>query len=1450
MRPCFLYPMQPRCSLRHLWLPPRQNCPHCERVLLPPPRLPLKHALLPLSVGTSTSTLCSPMPAWRSPSLFRYYTKVRLSPTAPPRAINWYVPHHVCLGKHLRTARFRQSIPRRRRRVRAVHVHQRSRSQHAWILTVKQKLTAALLFPYTLYANLHQRVSVPHYARPTSAFNPPNHMYHCPSTRCTAVPGPKSGSNPIAGHIPKASSYLLLFCMPILRGASVRITEPRVGGAVDRHPPEAIRWQPLHATNTAKPFGLSLNEAPNLKAIRKRSLFRALRRLDRTGSTTYRGHRFTLPLADISPRTPPRSIRPQLDGRARPRLHVMSWNAGGLSSDRYQQLLLWLQGPGKHLHVVAVQETHWRHDASYKVPGWHAYHFPCSATDKSAGILILVNQLLYPPHKVQLTCLVEGRLIHLRLELNPSIDVLILYQHLYAASAQHKGQEGLNHAQAQRSKVWTKVHHSLSGFPCRNSVLLLGDFNTDLFPEPPHVGPGVRTRLSKQPPDQHELQQLLKTFSLCALNCWRRAGTQAQTFLPATGQRGTQIDFILTRLPQADGLARTCAPTWLPFVEDSGMRHLPILGSIPMPSLPKRSQHTSPQLSLASVRQTLRTHPDIALTYATTAAHLLKDSTPDTISSKLQAAWLQCKPPPCTQPAGPGAHTQAIMQLWELRRARRLFLSSRAPTDVTPWPMESDLRSKTKALKQACKQSKQDRIQRILDEAELAAQKGLTAVYQVVRKLAPKSARKPILFRDQAGVPLSTEQEVANLKDYFRTLYRSDHPEPVPPGNSFPSFTKAELQGALLQLPQGKALPSWVVPSPLWALAATPIADILHPALQDWCGNMHTDMPGDWPISALCLLNKPSKPPKAPENLRPIALLHPVSKCLATLAAERLRPYVYDLACRFPQFAYVGMRSVEDAIERACAHCAAARTVLAGQKYNLHRRREGHTVGHCKGGLTLSLDLSRAFDCLPREVLHASLRFAQVDAELIDLILHIHRHSKLRIDHKDHRILVELHSGVRQGCSLSPALWSIFICYTLHLLSSRVPLAALTAFSDDILAQWIIDSPQDVLSALKDMAFIIDTLTSLGMSVSDAKTVILDGLRGPQKSRLLKPLLKQHPDRGPCLQLACSRGFLDLPFRHSHTYLGIKLSYGPFERLTLQLRLKQGWSNFSRLFTLLRSNHIKPQQRLQLWQACVFTAIRYGLTSVGLPPDGPDKLRQAVAKQLRLVLKSPSWISHESNADLYHRYQIEDPFHALCRLFHTKQSRDRSSLSAFETDNLVQWRSVLNAHFQRAEPPPSAVSSARPREVTNVVAQNHLCPHCSQTFPTLIALRGHITRTHTTDAAPPGPADTRPTQRTLRHQFMSLALDGMPTCKLCLKQFAAWPPFLNHHATRSCPGRPLLPSDADESADVAEALSLTAVAPSKEKQIPLAQPSLSQPLPSPIRPPWAHASISPLCSGQ
>ena len=81
------------------------------------------------------------------------------------------------------------------------------------------------------------------------------------------------------------------------------------------------------------------------------------------------------------------------------------------------------------------------------------------------------------------------------------------------------------------------------------------------------------------------------------------------------------------------------------------------------------------------------------------------------------------------------------------------------------------------------------------------------------------------------------------------------------------------------------------------------------------------------------------------------------------------------------------------------------------------------------------------------------------------------------------------------------------------------------------------------------MSFIIDTLTDLGMSVSDAKTVIIDGLRGPTKSRLLKPLLHSHKQKGTCLRLQGGRGAVDLPFRKQHPYLGVVLSYDKFEQL-------------------------------------------------------------------------------------------------------------------------------------------------------------------------------------------------------------------------------------------------------------------------------------------------------------
>ena len=545
----------------------------------------------------------------------------------------------------------------------------------------------------------------------------------------------------------------------------------------------------------------------------------ASRRANRCGSTMYRGQR-------IYGSRPP-GLQPSAD-RHRPapspasqvrqvaRLHFLSWNSGGLSSERYQQLALWLRTAGQHIGVVAVQETHWSQDLSFHMDGWLALTSPC--LDKVSGILLLVNLRHFHRHHVQFTSVLDGRLVHLRLEGEPSTDVLVGYQHLYASSKAAPGAAGLEQSLAKRNIWWTKLHQTLSRFPARNSVLVVGDFNTDLFPDVPLVGQGTRARLSRMPPDQPEFQQLLRTFSLQALNTFGRAGLPAQTFLPAVGERGTQIDFALARHSLADGPARCTRPTWLPFVETSGLRHLPVIGSLPLPKPPKNrsvpSRATERPISLSSVRQALRLDPELAARFCASARQALAAATPATVSDILLRTWRSCAQTDTSVSTGLGPRTQLILSLWRLRRERRTFqcnyASVRAPP---PWTKAELLRQTTKDLRALCQQSRQLKIQQILDEAHIAAHRGLTAVHQVVRRLAPKSQPKPVVFRDSRGDPLSTQQEAQALKDYFECLYRSGSPEPRPPGLFHVPFTCDELTSTLLQLPRVRlSLPGLLPP--------------------------------------------------------------------------------------------------------------------------------------------------------------------------------------------------------------------------------------------------------------------------------------------------------------------------------------------------------------------------------------------------------------------------------------------------------------------------------------------------------------------------------------------------------------------------------------------------------------------------------------------------------------
>ena len=85
-------------------------------------------------------------------------------------------------------------------------------------------------------------------------------------------------------------------------------------------------------------------------------------------------------------------------------------------------------------------------------------------------------------------------------------------------------------------------------------MVLLGDFNTPLREIPPHVGRFVGPPLSHPPDDIPDLEVLMQSHKLIALNSWHKPAGGVHTF--TSGKEKTQIDYIRVRQTEANTQAR------------------------------------------------------------------------------------------------------------------------------------------------------------------------------------------------------------------------------------------------------------------------------------------------------------------------------------------------------------------------------------------------------------------------------------------------------------------------------------------------------------------------------------------------------------------------------------------------------------------------------------------------------------------------------------------------------------------------------------------------------------------------------------------------------------------------------------------------------------------------------------------------------------------------------
>ena len=95
---------------------------------------------------------------------------------------------------------------------------------------------------------------------------------------------------------------------------------------------------------------------------------------------------------------------------------------------------------------------------------------------------------------------------------------------------------------------------------------------------------------------------------------------------------------------------------------------------------------------------------------------------------------------------------------------------------------------------------------------------------------------------------------------------------------------------------------------------------------------------------------------------------------------------------------------------------------------------------------------------------------------------------------------VSLHSGVRQGCVLSPTIWGLFTSL-LHRKFDEVngqgwTASRATIFADDLHFKWMLSSEHDVTPMRQDIANVFQVLSALGTQANPDKSKFVIGVRG------------------------------------------------------------------------------------------------------------------------------------------------------------------------------------------------------------------------------------------------------------------------------------------------------------------------------------------------------------------
>ena len=1213
--------------------------------------------------------------------------------------------------------------------------------------------------------------------RKTQPFS--RHSKHSrPHTTKRADPGPKSWSR---GYISTRLGRLIVFASPTL--SQCIPVKPRVspvtaaGGEAPRHTSASV------ITMGAKQSGEGQILLHHNQDVRKATLKKAMMKAKGTSVTQYRGRVLRVESHDRPQQAttahhseqPPMLAQPKR--RRNRRLSILSYNCGGLTSALYTELLVWLQ-----LHqpdVVFLQETHWASDSTYTATDWHVVSSGCSV--HHSGVMILLAKRSFPQPCIRSEVLISGRLLLVKAHQHNSTHYLInVYQKVHDGT-----KEGLT----LRSQVWEALQKAISISPSRHSLIVAGDFNTGLQFRTPCTGTAVLGKgNAAEAADAHVFQQMLKQFDLRALNTFQPEPCKHTYQHPSKAGAKSQIDYILIRGRRTDSRAKitttllnTDLGAWR-----GGPKHWPIMASVPAecyysPQIQQKHKNEAKHTN-AQVRQGKLQLVDVEAFQAAVQARVQCLNTWSTadinqiLQEELQTrlvATAEQDTPSCPDAIAP------VKRMWQCHREiRTLQRTPTKETEVTCADLKHEFTALQKQVRSMSKLRRQTFIDECVNKATQAARIGdIREVHVQVNRIAPKVVRRQPQLRNAQGLIMTPAQETQALQEYWQGIYCSQHPRPPEPLSKY-ELPREMLEKALATLPQHKALPGHYAPSLAWKLAAASISALAErTVLQDWRLDQFW-IPPEWRHAWLCLILKPNKTGRKAEEYRPIGLTDPVGKAVLGAVYQQHNQAIYDSVAQFPQFAYLARRGVTQALMRAFQHLHQAREAVAQQRITLQQRAAGVHRQQLVGAITVSLDMSKAFDSLEPEFMHQALNRSCLPRDVCRLIEHWHAGVIYHLEHEKCHAQIKCGRGIRQGCKIAPRVWSLFTVLVMHEMGPEWSKKHSNWFADDALFQAMVHSGHELQQQIQAISKALWVLHRLGMTIAPTKCAVLLHLGGTAAKKVRDQVVHTR-NKQLHITFRHEDHTWHLPVVDKHDYLGAILSYKKMEDLTATRRIQAAQASFDRLKPVLTRRGLPLCTRLRIWQACVVTSLLYSLPQVGLTPAAAQRVAASYYRQLRHITRQPVHLTGTSNKQLCQNYHVSDPIESIAKRAHKQKEqteRLRTTLSVQDarfSDDIVQCEIRLETQLQQ-------IVRDRTTSPVQLAPSVFPCPDCDYQAGSKAALTKHRNKVHQAALQPSNYLEWKKVDR-FEH-----GTNGLPTCRWCGKNFSSWQQLQRHIHDQVC----------------------------------------------------------------